>query len=334
MDTPGGRDEHVQQQERLQREEAYYHFINGLNEEEYRLMRDSNLLGTPGEVTAEELRQRLDGAKERLLAQPHLEPRPQSSESHEDNGGRGGVEAGSEASNGDSLLEWLNTFRRTGNATRSGQSGNQTWRAVSRTNPNSGEFRFSLEININHEQPEPSDATDSPARAPAARPRPPLPGTEAAGATHAERLGRRGRDRAPTPPDPRRQSDGRAEGWGPGCPRAGSPAPGGGDGWGEAGSGSGGRTRAGSRGRDCPALRRRPANQGRRWPGARSSRTRARGRRGCRGRAWLPAAAGRRCTDRRITPSPLSPAPPDPTDQTPPNPPKPVRPSPLGSVLL
>lgn len=56
-----------------------------------------------------------------------------------------------ENSNGDSLLEWLNTFRRTGNATRSGQSGNQTWRAVSRTNPNSGEFRFSLEININHE---------------------------------------------------------------------------------------------------------------------------------------------------------------------------------------
>lgn len=56
-----------------------------------------------------------------------------------------------ESSNEDSLLEWLNTFRRTGNATRSGQNGNQTWRAVSRTNPNSGEFRFSLEIHINHE---------------------------------------------------------------------------------------------------------------------------------------------------------------------------------------
>lgn len=55
------------------------------------------------------------------------------------------------------MLEWLNTFRRTGNATRSGQSGNQTWRAVSRTNPNSGEFRFSLEININHDQPEPGE---------------------------------------------------------------------------------------------------------------------------------------------------------------------------------
>ncbi|KAJ8390603.1 hypothetical protein AAFF_G00102090 [Aldrovandia affinis] len=165
MDAPDGRDERIQQQERLQREEAYYHFINGLNEEEYRLMRDSNLLGTPGEVTAEELRQRLDGVKERHLAQPHREahpePRPQSGEPQEDNRGRGDVEVGNEASNGDSLLEWLNTFRRTGNATRSGQSGNQTWRAVSRTNPNSGEFRFSLEININHEQPEPSDPIDS-----------------------------------------------------------------------------------------------------------------------------------------------------------------------------
>lgn len=81
----------------------------------------------------------------------------------------GGTENGAEASNGDSLLEWLNTFRRTGNATRSGQSGNQTWRAVSRTNPNSGEFRFSLEININHDQPEPGEHTD-PAELPVTAP--------------------------------------------------------------------------------------------------------------------------------------------------------------------
>lgn len=73
----------------------------------------------------------------------------------------GGSESGAETSNGDSLLEWLNTFRRTGNATRSGQSGNQTWRAVSRTNPNSGEFRFSLEININHDQTEPGEHNDT-----------------------------------------------------------------------------------------------------------------------------------------------------------------------------
>ncbi|CAB1340993.1 unnamed protein product [Coregonus sp. 'balchen'] len=175
MDPAGGRDELRRQAERLRREEAYYHFINELSEEEYRLMRDSNLLGTPGEVTAEELRQRLDGAKERVSSQPRPEPHPQNTEAGEEEGSSGeGEESEGGAgvtlllsreqrtSNGDSLLEWLNTFRRTGNATRSGQSGNQTWRAVSRTNPNSGEFRFSLEININHEQPEPGEHSDAP----------------------------------------------------------------------------------------------------------------------------------------------------------------------------
>ncbi|XP_044195580.1 E3 ubiquitin-protein ligase RNF6 [Thunnus albacares] len=175
MDPPGGGDERRRQAERLRREEAYYHFINELSEEEYRLMRDSNLLGTPGEVTAEELRQRLDGAKERVSSQPRTEQRLQTADSVEQQGssgegeergaggrrGAGGTEPGAETSNGDSLLEWLNTFRRTGNATRSGQSGNQTWRAVSRTNPNSGEFRFSLEININHDQPEPGEHNDT-----------------------------------------------------------------------------------------------------------------------------------------------------------------------------
>lgn len=129
------------QQERLHREEAYYQFINELNDEDYRLMRDHNLLGTPGEITSEELQQRLDGVKEQLASQPDLRNGPNSQDSEDQRA----------SSNQDSLLEWLNTFRRTGNATRSGQNGNQTWRAVSRTNPNSGEFRFSLEIHINHE---------------------------------------------------------------------------------------------------------------------------------------------------------------------------------------
>uniref|UniRef100_A0A8C0E8X8 RING-type E3 ubiquitin transferase n=1 Tax=Balaenoptera musculus TaxID=9771 RepID=A0A8C0E8X8_BALMU len=120
------------QQERLHREEAYYQFINDLNDEDYRLMRDHNLLGTPG---------KMDGVKEQLASQPDLRNGTNTRDS--------GVPR--ESSNEDSLLEWLNTFRRTGNATRSGQNGNQTWRAVSRTNPHSGEFRFSLEIHINHE---------------------------------------------------------------------------------------------------------------------------------------------------------------------------------------
>lgn len=45
-----GEDERQRQLERLSREEAYYQFINELNEDDYRLMRDRNLLGTPGKV--------------------------------------------------------------------------------------------------------------------------------------------------------------------------------------------------------------------------------------------------------------------------------------------
>ncbi|ELV12009.1 E3 ubiquitin-protein ligase RLIM [Tupaia chinensis] len=93
--------------DRLDREEAFYQFVNNLSEEDYRLMRDNNLLGTPGGDSSDDV------------------------------------------SNGDSIIDWLNSVRQTGNTTRSGQRGNQSWRAVSRTNPNSGDFRFSLEINVN-----------------------------------------------------------------------------------------------------------------------------------------------------------------------------------------
>lgn len=129
------------QQERLHREEAYYQFIDELNDEDYRLMRDYNLLGTPGEITSEELQQRLDGVKEQLASHPDLRNGTSGRDS----------EIPRESLNEESLLEWLNTFWRTGNASRSGQNGNQTWRAVSRTNPNNGEFRFSLEVHINHD---------------------------------------------------------------------------------------------------------------------------------------------------------------------------------------
>uniref|UniRef100_A0A8C9QLG2 E3 ubiquitin-protein ligase RNF6/12 N-terminal domain-containing protein n=1 Tax=Spermophilus dauricus TaxID=99837 RepID=A0A8C9QLG2_SPEDA len=107
------------QQERLHREEAYYQFIKELNDEDYRLMRDHNLLGTPGEITSE-LQQRLDGVKEQLASQPDLRNGTNNRDS----------EVPRESSNEDSLLEWLNTFRRTGNAIQSGQNGNQTWRAT------------------------------------------------------------------------------------------------------------------------------------------------------------------------------------------------------------
>ena len=36
------------QLDRLDREEAFYQFVNNLSDEDYRLMRENNLLGTPG----------------------------------------------------------------------------------------------------------------------------------------------------------------------------------------------------------------------------------------------------------------------------------------------
>lgn len=197
------------QQERLRREEAYYQFMNDLSDEDYRLMRDHDLLGTPGEITSEELQQRLDGLKERLASQPDLRNGTNSRDS--------GVPR--EGSNEDPLLEWLNTFRRSGNATRSGQSGNQTWRAVSRTNPHSGDFRFSLEIHINHEnrglEMDGEDAPGLPLSAVGREPRPDRDGQRRASSpvalrtrSHAAGAGA-GAGGGATPPRTRRGSRGR-----------------------------------------------------------------------------------------------------------------------------
>ncbi|KAM6952281.1 E3 ubiquitin-protein ligase RLIM isoform 2-T3 [Lycodopsis pacificus] len=131
------------QLDRLDREEAFYQFVNNLSDEDYRLMRDNNLLGTPGEVTEDELFSRLQQIKDGPEQQNNSTSAP-STDSVEDP-----VENSEDPANGDSLLDWLNTVRRTGNTTRTGHRGNQSWRAVSQTNPNSGDFRFSLEISVN-----------------------------------------------------------------------------------------------------------------------------------------------------------------------------------------
>ncbi|XP_047612055.1 E3 ubiquitin-protein ligase RNF6 isoform X3 [Phacochoerus africanus] len=147
------------QQERLRREEAYYQFMNDLSDEDYRLMRDHDLLGTPGEITSEELQQRLDGLKEHLASQPDLRNGTNSRDS--------GVPR--EGSNEDPLLEWLNTFRRMGNATRSGQNGNQTWRAQDRDRRGTAYTWFSnsrLMSRITLEEEEPSRSPPAAARRP------------------------------------------------------------------------------------------------------------------------------------------------------------------------
>ncbi|XP_018531211.1 E3 ubiquitin-protein ligase RLIM [Lates calcarifer] len=131
------------QLDRLDREEAFYQFVNNLSDEDYRLMRDNNLLGTPGEVTEDELFNRLQQIKDG----PEQQNNTPSTEVGEDPVVQ--PENSEDPASGDSLLDWLNTVRRTGNTTRTGHRGNQSWRAVSQTNPNSGDFRFSLEISVN-----------------------------------------------------------------------------------------------------------------------------------------------------------------------------------------
>ncbi|XP_030001116.1 E3 ubiquitin-protein ligase RLIM [Sphaeramia orbicularis] len=142
------------QLDRLDREEAFYQFVNNLSDEDYRLMRDNNLLGTPGEVTEDELFNRLQQIKDG----PEQQNNTQSTENGEDAVEQ--PEGSEDSAGGDSLLDWLNTVRRTGNTTRTGHRGNQSWRAVSQTNPNSGDFRFSLEISVNRNLTEQQGAVE------------------------------------------------------------------------------------------------------------------------------------------------------------------------------
>ncbi|KAL8190972.1 UNVERIFIED_CONTAM: hypothetical protein K2H54_066236 [Gekko kuhli] len=141
--TPSGEDKRQWQQERLNREEAYYQFINELSDEDYRLMRDCNILGTPGEITTDELQQRLQGAKEHLVSRSDAETREGETVRYSETLGLNPAS--------DSLPEWQNMFRRAGNSTHSEQRGNQPWRAVSRVSPTNRGFQFSLEINIDHD---------------------------------------------------------------------------------------------------------------------------------------------------------------------------------------
>ncbi|XP_052010384.1 E3 ubiquitin-protein ligase RNF12-B-like [Xyrauchen texanus] len=145
----------LRQLDRLAREEAFYQFVNNLSEEDYRLMRDNNLLGTPGEITLEELSSRLRQIKDgpETPSNGTIEDRSEGPSATESDGTE-------ENPSGETLLDWLNTVRQTGNTTRSGNRGNQSWRAVSQTNPNSGDFRFSLEINVNRNLAEQQTQTE------------------------------------------------------------------------------------------------------------------------------------------------------------------------------
>ncbi|KAK7795128.1 hypothetical protein U0070_007121, partial [Myodes glareolus] len=108
---------------RLNRKEAFYRFVNNLSGEDYRLMRDNNLLGTPVKVLRRSCSEDYSKSKRgrpRHRAQMKID------------------------------LETLQmTCPMTGNTTGSGQRRNLSWSAVGHTNPHSGDLRFSLETRVN-----------------------------------------------------------------------------------------------------------------------------------------------------------------------------------------
>uniref|UniRef100_A0A673VFQ5 RING-type E3 ubiquitin transferase n=1 Tax=Suricata suricatta TaxID=37032 RepID=A0A673VFQ5_SURSU len=116
------------QMDRLVREENFYEFVNDLSEGDYKLMRDNDLLGIPGESTVEELLKRLQQIKEN------------SPEYSEENTGE------SSNKSGEYLLDWLNRSGQTEDVT-SGQRENQTWEETSQINSDSNDSTFSLAVN-------------------------------------------------------------------------------------------------------------------------------------------------------------------------------------------
>uniref|UniRef100_A0A8C9NZL6 RING-type E3 ubiquitin transferase n=1 Tax=Spermophilus dauricus TaxID=99837 RepID=A0A8C9NZL6_SPEDA len=119
------------QMDRLAREEAFYRFVNNLSEEDYKLMRDNDLLATIGESTEEELMRRLQQIKE---APPQELGEGNSSEN---------------VSSDDSIVEWITTFRQTENMTEREQGDNQSWTSTSSSNSSSSDFGCSGGMNFN-----------------------------------------------------------------------------------------------------------------------------------------------------------------------------------------
>ncbi|XP_059766342.1 E3 ubiquitin-protein ligase RLIM-like [Balaenoptera ricei] len=143
----------ISQTDRLVREEDFFRLVNSLSEEDYKLMRDNNLLGTPGESTEEELLRRLQLLKENP---------PQDSDENTDGG-----DAPDDVSSGDSIIDGLTCFGQTENMT-SGQRENQSGREEGQINPTSDQFRFTLERNfhLDHGSPNPENEYVASARLP------------------------------------------------------------------------------------------------------------------------------------------------------------------------
>ncbi|KAI5196871.1 E3 Ubiquitin-Protein Ligase Rlim [Manis pentadactyla] len=119
----------------LVREEDVYEFVSNLSAEDYRLPRDNNLLGSPGESTDEEVPERPQFMKESP---------PQHSGENKD------TESSNVERSDDSVMECLLSPEQTENV-GSGPRGNQPWGGVSQIIPTRNHLVPDLQITVtNH----------------------------------------------------------------------------------------------------------------------------------------------------------------------------------------
>ncbi|XP_055987077.1 E3 ubiquitin-protein ligase RLIM-like [Sorex fumeus] len=155
-------------------QEDFDKFVSNLSEEDYKLMRDNNLLGNPGEYTEEELLRRLQWIKTvqdedentdsmvhkdinyssaQIFSQPHTTTTVPDSTlpTHQLDAE---LSSDVECCNA-SVLPWLSYDKEIGNM-RDEERANLFWGESSlEPNPNSDDFRVSMSINFNaHENPD------------------------------------------------------------------------------------------------------------------------------------------------------------------------------------
>ncbi|KAF6390386.1 hypothetical protein mRhiFer1_007951 [Rhinolophus ferrumequinum] len=141
------------QMDRLVREEDFYRFVNNLNDEDYKLMRDNDLLGNPGESTEEELLRRLQQLKENPLQNVHENT--------------GGGDTSDDESSAQSLLNWLLSSEETDESVTSEHTEHQSCRELSQVSPNN-DFTFNSEtyFHLNNDNSNLENEYEPPTRLP------------------------------------------------------------------------------------------------------------------------------------------------------------------------
>uniref|UniRef100_G1SUD5 RING-type E3 ubiquitin transferase n=1 Tax=Oryctolagus cuniculus TaxID=9986 RepID=G1SUD5_RABIT len=132
------------QVEQLVQNTEFYRFVRHVGEEDYRLVRGSNLISTMDERTEAELGRSLHVEEDTIL------------ESHEDEGRENSLD---EVSSRESISKWLSCCEQTENMAESCQGENQFWTTENQSNTSSSDFNCSvgMNFNVNNGSPNPDN---------------------------------------------------------------------------------------------------------------------------------------------------------------------------------